>query len=109
MGLIYTRRVKQLRKKRDSTGLIELLLNVTCSGKERRGAAVALGDLCSSRAVGPLISVLDDYVVRGLAAEALGKIGDQRALEPLSRLMNTSDNPIVARSAERGLAMLLGR
>jgi hypothetical protein len=106
MGLIYTRRVKQLRKKGDVGGLVLLLADRTGGGKERRGAAVALGDLRDPSAVGPLISVLDDYAVRGLAAEALGKIGDPRAIGPLMQLMHTSDNPIVTKSAQRGLDML---
>lgn len=50
----------------------------------RDDAANALSDL-GAKAVGPLIEVLNDTEpdVRRLSAQALGAIGDQRALEPL--------------------------
>lgn len=48
--------------------------------------------MCNSKAVDSLIELLEDKSSenlrkRGLAAEALGKIGNSRALEPLIRVL----------------------
>ncbi len=43
----------------------------------------ALGEIGDSRAVEPLIAAHKDSMLRRQAAEALGKIGDPRAVEPL--------------------------
>jgi HEAT repeat protein len=53
----------------------------------RNWVADALGMLGDPRAVEPLIMALDDVDVRESAAEALGRIGDIRALESLERLL----------------------
>jgi HEAT repeat protein len=47
----------------------------------------ALGLLGNPQSVEPLIALLDDAVMREAAAEALGRIRDIRALEPLERLL----------------------
>jgi HEAT repeat protein len=49
----------------------------------RRCAAMALGQLGDTRAVGPLIEALADKTCAACAAKALGEIGDPRAVEPL--------------------------
>jgi len=50
----------------------------------RFGAADALGEIGDRRAVGPLIEALNDIGVRWRAAtDALGKIGDHRAVDPV--------------------------
>ena len=46
-------------------------------------AAEALGKIGDKRAVEPLINLLEDEEVKIVAAEALGKIGDKRAINPL--------------------------
>ena len=46
----------------------------------RAGAAEALGKIGDKRAVGPLIAALKDEAVRRAAVEALGKIGSTRAV-----------------------------
>ena len=55
-------------------------------------------------AVEPLIKALEDEDVRYYAADALGKIGDKRAVEPLLGILS-SDNFYVCRSA----AMAFGK
>jgi HEAT repeat protein len=56
----------------------------------RNFAAVMLGSVGSSAAVGPLVRALDDpdTNVRHAAAEALGKIKDDAAIDPLLKLLN---------------------
>ena len=53
----------------------------------RKHAAIALGKMGDTAAVGPLIAALDDttLAVRAAAAIALGQIGDARAVPPLAR------------------------
>ena len=51
------------------------------NGYAKKQAIIALGELKSSQAVGPLLRLLDDYP--DAAAIALGKIGDPRAVDPL--------------------------
>ncbi len=53
----------------------------------RSWVADALGMLGDPRAVEPLVMALDDVDVRESAAEALGRIGDIRVLEALERLL----------------------
>jgi HEAT repeat protein len=53
----------------------------------RNWVADALGMLGDLRAVEPLIGALDDVDIRENAAEALGRLGDIRALEALERLL----------------------
>lgn len=67
------------------------LLNVLHDPKKREGAIIELGDLRDDRAIDPLSRILTTpdnshafaYRPRKLAAEALGKIGDARALPAL--------------------------
>jgi HEAT repeat protein len=70
-------------------------------GEDENGASYWVAkkhwDKCieiSTLAVEPLIIVLssDDQDVRGVAAEALGKIGDARAVEPLIAVLHNSDD-----------------
>lgn len=66
-------------------------------------AADALGMLCDSRAVEPLISrVLTDeeWIVRWEAARALGKIRDPRALEPLVKASGDRNEDVRKVAAE---------
>lgn len=65
----------------------------------RRRAAMALGEIGDSRAVGPLVATLknEDGYVRAEAAKALGKTGDKRAVNPLvQNLMDWYSNRSVA-------------
>ncbi|MFO7322789.1 MAG: HEAT repeat domain-containing protein [Chloroflexota bacterium] len=58
----------------------------------RGRAALMLGKLGDTRAVGPLIEALDapGYQTRLYAVQSLGKLGDQRAIGPLLRMFETS-------------------
>ncbi len=63
----------------------------------RRNAAVALGNLRDSRAVGPLMHALDDSdpVIRGHAAWALGQIGGPHARAALQTRIVDERDPMV--------------
>lgn len=59
----------------------------------RRGAASNLGDMHEQKAVLPLIECLsleDDPEVLSFVVEALGNIGDRRAVKPLLNIENTT-------------------
>jgi len=68
---------------------IEPLLEVINNHPENKeffnGAANALGKIGDDRAVEPLIKLLDDYSCRWAAFTALAEIGDLRAVKPMSR------------------------
>jgi HEAT repeat protein len=53
-------------------------------------AIVALGEMRDNRAVPYLLNLLRDEMLAGTVIEALGKIGDPRALIPLSWVLNNS-------------------
>jgi HEAT repeat protein len=76
--------VEKLKAKGDVPGLIRAL-GQDKNRDVRKTAAVALGQLGDSRAVGPLIAALKDQDkdVGRAAAAALGQISDPRAIEPL--------------------------
>jgi hypothetical protein len=59
-------------------------------------AADALGSLGDKRAVGPLITSLEDEIdgIRINAAMALGKLGDKRAIAPLHRALENETTDI---------------
>jgi HEAT repeat protein len=52
---------------------------------------MALGELADSRAVGPLVALLEMPGANMPAIQALGKIGDPVALEPLSKLLEDEE------------------
>lgn len=67
----------------------------------RKTAIVALGRIGDTRAVEPLIALLEhnDSTIRVFSAQALGRIGDSRAVEPLSKkLTDRRINFFVAKS-----------
>jgi HEAT repeat protein len=77
----------------------------------RAGLAIDIlaGRLHEARAVGPLLALLastQDHAVLAQAAHGLGQLGDQRAVQPLAKLLNNGDAPLVAR---REAAYALGR
>jgi HEAT repeat protein len=88
----------------------------------RREAAYALGETHSRTAVASLIGLLTsdkDAGVRGAAAVALGEIGDESAVQPLSQVLagrtekkkkaKTGDNQFVMRAAARSLGQIRSR
>ena len=62
----------------------------------REAAASALGEIGDVRAVGPLVSALQDkgQSVRGNAARALAKIGDVRAVDPLIAALDDEEKTV---------------
>jgi HEAT repeat protein len=74
----------------------------------RGRAALMLGKLGDSRAVGPLIEALDapGYQTPLHAAQSLGKLGDRRAIPPLLRLLDTQHDRF--REAARDSLQKLG-
>jgi HEAT repeat protein len=82
------------------------------SGYVRWAAAWALGELKVYAAVPRLIAALNDdfenfgrFPVRLAAAEALAEIGDEQAIEPLKRALE-SENDEVRETAARALKMI---
>ena len=69
---------------------------------EREYIAIALGVLGDTRAVEPLIKVVEECPV---AANSLGRIGDLRAVEPLIKYLGSSDD-YVRYYATQALGML---
>jgi hypothetical protein len=76
--------------------------------KVRVQAAIVLGRLGNDNGVGCLIKALTDpnKTVRGIAAQALGQIGEARAADPLHALLQTEADPFVKGQAEKALAAL---
>ena len=105
MGLIFPGGPKRLHKQGDVQGLLAILRDTSQPGKDRRYAAFALGDIGSPDAVEDLIAVLFDFEVRGLAAEALGAMGDYRAVGPLL-VYAESNNQVVAKSFGKAVETL---
>jgi len=62
-------------------------------------AVESLGKIGDKRAVGPLISLLENKDIGGEAAKALGKIGDKRAVEPLIQALRHGRFPEMAAEA----------
>ncbi len=81
MGLFGPPDVDKMEKKNNIKGLIKALRNGRDWGVNRE-AAEALGKIGDPRAVEPLIAVIKDEGISE-AARALGKIGDSRAVAPL--------------------------
>jgi single-stranded DNA-specific DHH superfamily exonuclease len=66
----------------------------------RRNAAEALGNLGDARAVTPLITALKDIYTCSNAAVALGELGDANALPHLNKLKNSfATKPKIVRDA----------
>ena len=74
--------------------LIRALSSAIDEDLQRRGAET-LGDLKAKEAVGTLVSFLrsSNSSVRRAAIDALGKIADSAAAEPLIQLLNTLEDP----------------
>lgn len=77
-------------------------------GSTRVAAMMALGEMREEAAVDPIIGILTkDYPpVQASAAIALGKIGDERAVEVLRKEMKDGDNEYVKGSSAIALARI---
>ncbi|MFZ2384730.1 MAG: HEAT repeat domain-containing protein [Candidatus Omnitrophota bacterium] len=83
---------------------VTLLLNTLTGGTDSESRAASSGlAVAGASAVEPLIGILENgesgYKVKLYAAEALGKLKDARAIEPLTRLMETGSNANVETAA----------
>jgi HEAT repeat protein len=88
------------------------LKNLTHERPEYRwGAADALGRLGDERAVGPLITAMDDPDprVRKKVAWALGQIGDMRGQRPLLAAIRNDEDEDVREIAEEAYEILKRR
>ena len=84
--------------------MLDKLISPDSSARERRMAAIALGELRYAPAVGPLISVLgdSDASARAEAARALGNLGDREAFRPLTSSLS-DEAPRVRAAAVQAL------
>ncbi len=75
------------------------------SGAFRRGVCIALGRIGDPSAVEPLVELLggEDSDARWWAAEALGEIGDARALPGLERCLEDEGDSEVAVSVRQAI------
>jgi len=62
-------------------------------------AIAAIGEMRDYRAVPHLLDLLDNELLAGAAADALGKIGDPRALHPLGTILPSLDDMIAGHVA----------
>jgi HEAT repeat protein len=63
-------------------------------------AIAAIGAMRDYRAVPHLLDLLDNELLAGAAADALGKIGDPRALPPLGTLLPRMDDDVAGQAAQ---------
>ena len=74
----------------------------------RRAAAVVLGRLPDAASTDSLMKALEDSddIVRGLSSAALGNIRDNRAIQPLLRVLKEDAKPIVRLQSAMALARI---
>jgi HEAT repeat protein len=84
--------------------LLLVLKRKDLSSKGRRFVALALGETRSPRVYDTLVRLLrtdPSWQVRADAAEALGTLGDRRAIGPLSEaVMKDNDSAVVKRAGK---------
>ena len=86
------------------------ILKTAKSYKVRLQVVITLGKLKDSRALPALIGALRDsnHTVRGVAATALGQIGDTRAKPHLKRMARSDSNSFARGQAKKALRALQG-
>jgi HEAT repeat protein len=88
--------------------LIAILMEKDASPQKLATAARTLGQIGDSRAVEPLLAILNDkkdFHVQHAVACALERLGDARAVEPLITLLKDNNNDL-RKAAARTLGML---
>ena len=98
MGLFGPPDVEKMKAKRDIDGLIKAL-DYQKDESVRAAAAQALGEVGDARAVEPLTRALRDYHAKKEAANALAKIGNARAIDALVNELEISDTRELAAMA----------
>ena len=99
-----------LLSSRDHPEVADRLLRILTSSEHeevRESAALTLGNLGDTRAVVPLLEILESSETGLVYActAALGSIGDHRALDPLIKLLE-ADEFLVPQTAAQGLGKL---
>ena len=69
-------------------------------------AIVALGEMRDKRAAPPLLELLDNEILMKPVIDALGKIGDQRALFTLGKILGTHSDKVIAGSATQAIVAI---
>ncbi len=90
----------------------ELLSDAKAPGPRRWQAAKVLGALKAQVALDDLLAVFADDPhrdVRSVSTEALGLIGDERALEPLKKRLETATETMERYTVETAIARIEGR
>jgi HEAT repeat protein len=89
----------------DRSALLPLL--ELCSGNFwlQYPAVVAMGEMRDNRAVPRLLQLLDDEMLKEPVIEALGKIGDPRALYYLAEILCSPDAQLAAQAARAIVAI----
>jgi len=105
---IRSRAAVSLGRLRDRTavpGLVDALW-MAPNDFEKQEAVRWLGRLRDNRALEPLINLLPELRTRYLVVIAMGQIGDQRAFEPLADVLSWDTHPNVIDNVIRGLGLL---
>ena len=94
----------------DRVGRLVKILMSDPSYKVRLQVAITLGKMRAKRAVPALVATLRDEneTVQGVAAAALGQIGDKRAEKGLKALLGRTSNSFVRSQAQKALKRLGG-
>jgi len=85
--------IKEMEANNDVKSLIEALGYKDEVALVRWGVVEALGEIGDDRAVEPLIKALKDEDVRMVVLWALGNIGDERAVKPLIEVLKGDGTP----------------
>ncbi len=105
---IRARAAVSLGRLRDSAAVPALIeaLWVAPSTYDREEAVRWLGRLRDQRAVEPLLALLPEFRIRDLSVVALGTIGDRRAYEPLVEMLDWEHHTSIRDNVVRGLGQL---
>ena len=95
----------RLRDREAVPALIEALW-IAPSSYERQEAVRWLGRLRDERAVEPLLALIPEFRIRDLSVIALGSIGDPRAYDPLIEMLDWEHHTSIRDNVVRGLGLL---
>jgi HEAT repeat protein len=101
--------IESLAQLRSSAAVNALLATLEEDPWLRFAAIHALGEIGDERAVGPLSGLLSDETVRDGVIEALGKIGSPAAIEHLARALRAADDEALFEACLHALGNALDR